>query len=382
MRVLMVSDYFPPHHGGGVEVVVYEVARRLVDRGHQVRVITLNTTDSPSEETIEGIEIRRYRSVQLTKLIRLQLSVPRTLWSDLNPQLREFKPDLINAHNIFFTSSLLAALRFGHRPPPFVTTVHLGNVDALGGWKRHAARWYERGMGKLVLDRSDFVIGVSRATIEHVATLHSGIRSAVVPNGVDLDRFRPASSSPQEPATDVNGVFVGRLIVNKGPQFLMEAMASLAPIHPNLKLVMVGDGPLAEDLVGTARAAGIIDRVEFLGLRQDVDEVMRRADFFVRPSLVEGMPLTVLEAMATGLPVIASDVAGTGEVIVDGQSGLLVEPGDVAGLVEAMDRVVRDRALRTRLGSGARRRVEEAFSWDATTDQVEEIFGRLVGGGS
>lgn len=383
MRVLMTTDYFPPHHGGGVEVVVYELAKRLVGRDHEVRVLTLNTSGSPARETIDGIEVRRYPSIQLTRYLGLQLSIPRGMWSDLGRQVQEFKPDLISSHNLFFTSTVLTAFRGKTAGIPLITTLHLGSVDSLGGWKGLLAVWYERVLGKLILARSDFVIGVSQAVVDHARTLDDDLPVAVVPNGVDLERFRPVGvkvGRARNEAEAVTGIFVGRLLVNKGPHFLVEAMTALAAQHPNLRLLIVGNGPLLEELTEQARHHGIEEQIDFLGLRSDVQELLRRADFFVRPSLLEGMPLTVLEAMASGLPVIASDVAGTGEVVVDGESGLLVPPGDVAGLVAAISRLVEDRDLRLALGRAARRRVEQAFSWDVTTDAVELIFENVVGG--
>ena len=130
-------------------------------------------------------------------------------------------------------------------------------------------------------------------------------------------------------------------------------------------------GPMLEKIV---KEYGLGDRVEFLGLRSDIPDLMRNSDFFVRPSTLEGMPLTVLEAMASGIPVVATNVAGTGEAVLDGQTGILVEPGDVEALAEALETIIRDRPTRLKMGGAGRARVEASFSWDRVAERSLEVL--------
>ncbi|MEA3503465.1 MAG: glycosyltransferase family 4 protein [Actinomycetota bacterium] len=373
MRILITTDYFAPHRGGGVEVVVEEVAHRYVVAGHDVRILTMETAGGPPRENMNGFEVVRFPSISLTKLVGLQLTISPSFRWNIAKELADFAPDVVNVHNLFFTTTLLAAPVARKAGIPVITTLHLGEVTMISGWKGRAAAAYERAVGKRVLRRSDHLIAVSEAVAAHAQSLGAcDIPIDVIPNGVDLTAYHPAAT-PQDRSGAVVGIFVGRLLPNKGPQYLLKALQGL-PTDLDYLIRIAGDGPMQDELERTVADRGLGDRVEFLGLRSDIPDLMRDADFFVRPSTLEGMPLTVLEAMASGIPVIATNVAGTGEAVVDGETGILIEPGDIKALSGALENMIRNEPTRLEMGAAGRRRAEESFSWDRVAERSLEVL--------
>ena len=142
-------------------------------------------------------------------------------------------------------------------------------------------------------------------------------------------------------------------------------------------MAIAGRGEEEENLRRLASELGIADRVRLLGLRDDIDRVLAAGDLFVQPSLSEGLPLAVLEAMSAGLPIVATRVGGVGEAVVDGETGLLVEPGDAPGLALAVRRLLDDPIALASFGESARRRARPEFSVDAMAAHYEELYASL-----
>jgi len=381
LRVLMFSDYFYPHVGGGVEKVVYELSKRLVRRGCDVSVITIGKNCFCYY--IDGIKVYRVEGIDLTKFFQMQLSVPKSIRKVLKA-VKEFSPDIIHAHNVFFSTSLLAVLvkRISHRKMVF--SAHLGdigNLALLGRWKALAAKAYEKIFGRIILSSSDAIIAVSHAVRQHVISLGApSEKVTVIPNGVDLEEFSTSINTHKDIKPEV--IFVGRLIPNKGIEYLVEAAKILISSKVSkMKFKIVGDGPYRQQLEELVAKYGLAPYFEFLGHVPKVSEILRNGGIFVRPSLTEGMPLTVLEAMASGLPIIATRVSGTSEIVIHNETGILVEPGNVRQLAEAIKYLVETPTEALRLGRNARAFIEhyyrERFSWDAVASNVLSIYESL-----
>jgi glycosyltransferase involved in cell wall biosynthesis len=201
--------------------------------------------------------------------------------------------------------------------------------------------------------------------------LHVDSRTiTVVPNGVPLGAAVDTSVQNTPPVV----VTTAQLRAHKGHEYLLEAAAEL----PDVRFLFVGEGPERERLESLARSLGVDDRVDFLGFRSDVRELLLRSDLFVLPSLDEGLPLSVLEAMTVGKPVVATSAGGTDEAVEDGVTGIVVEPRDVKALAAAIRAVLGDPALAARMGAAGRARVESRFSSDAMGDTVAEVYADLV----
>jgi glycosyltransferase involved in cell wall biosynthesis len=209
-------------------------------------------------------------------------------------------------------------------------------------------------------------------------------------NGVSVDRFRPGRDDsvraefgfdPEDPVV----IFVGRLIREKGLPELLEALVLVRREFPRVRLLVVGAtmmGPGNADGVEVARRwAGrlkIEAAVRFTGLRNDVERLLRAADLLVLPSHREGMPRSILEAMATGIPVVATDIRGCREEVVHGETGLLVPVGDPVRLAGAIVEILRDPVKREAMGVAGRRRALELFDEEKVLDRQVEVFQRLL----
>lgn len=244
----------------------------------------------------------------------------------LRQAISDFQPDFVHAHNP--AMALITALaRRGARRPPAAVTVH-GMPDGD----------YPAATRILRLARLPVVAcgpGVARALADHGLPPVATVINAVSPPPPAADRAaicRELSVDPERRLV----VAVGRLVEQKN-----HAMAlAMLPALPDAHLVVVGDGPLAVALKRRATALGVADRVTLAGVRSDARQIMGAADVVVLPSRWEGLPLVALEAMAAGVPLVATAVTGIRELISDGRTGLLVEPDDVAGMAEAVRRVL------------------------------------------
>jgi glycosyltransferase involved in cell wall biosynthesis len=202
-------------------------------------------------------------------------------------------------------------------------------------------------------------------------------RIAVIRNGIDLQAFAAAG-----PCADGPAVIVARLCPDKDVATLLEAVAIVTRSVPGFRLWIAGDGPCRTDLQQHADRLGLAEQVRFLGLVRDVPALLAQASMYVLSSVTEGVSLTLLEAMASGLPIAATRVGGTAEVLEDGVTGLLVPPRDPAALAAALVQLQREPALGRALGQAGRRRVGADFDIRAMVARYEQLYAEAPGGAS
>ncbi|MFO0730150.1 MAG: glycosyltransferase family 4 protein [Nitrospiraceae bacterium] len=243
----------------------------------------------------------------------------------------------------------------------------------------HIERWLSRFTHRMVaLTEAERADHLDRAVGE------AG-KFAVVPSGIDLDRFRQVAvgdkAAPETFACPPDAFVVGSvgwLTGIKGHRFLIEAVAELAADHPDLHLVIVGSGDLKGALEQLATSLGLRKRVHLIGRREDVDLCLAGMDLFVLPSLNEGMGRALIEAMAAGLPAIATRVGGVPALIEDGRTGLLVPPADSHALAAAIRTLVEDPARRRAMGAAGQASVTERFSDGAMVRSLERLYRDLL----
>jgi len=261
---------------------------------------------------------------------------------------------------------------------PFSFTAHAKDIY-------HRSR--SRRLLRLLLRRARCAVTVSDANVRALEALRGEPREpgriVRIYNGVDLAAFRPPVRRPREAAPLL--VAVGRLVEKKGFDLLVEACAILRQKKIAFRCSIVGKGPLEPSLRAAIRTARLEEVVRLEGPlpRQEIAELLRRASILVVPSLVgrdgnrEGLPTVIPEAMASGLPVVASSVTGIPEAVADGVTGLLVEPGDAPALARALETLLGDERLREEMGRAARARAERLFDVERQVSQLEEIlFGQ------
>jgi len=381
LRVLVCVDYFSPTATGGAERVAAETCGRFVKSGVQVTVVSAVPAGPASRRSSEGIDVRIVAAHDLSRLVGGQFAVGPAVWRVLPAEIDRLAPDVIITHSLHFHSSIAAAFFARRRGVPLVTTVHVAGLDALPLSVRFPASLYERSIGRWILSRSDRVIAVSESAREHAQSLGARPdRVVVIPNGVDVELFHPVEPTVDQvgPQRPLRVVFVGRLIANKGARLALDAFALLKERGCRFSAVVVGDGPLGPSLRDAVRSLGLEGAVTFTGAIVGVVRELRDADVLIRPSMTEGMSLAVLEAMACGLPVVATDVPGNRDLVRDGENGVLVPYGQPEALAGALERLASDAALRDRLGRAARQTALD-HSWDDTAEATLDVVEQLAG---
>jgi len=364
IRVAYMIDHL---RVGGAQRHLLEVVRGL-DRNRYALEMWSASADPGDLAPVferEGVPVRSF-GISGTMLS------PRTL-SAVRRTAREFKQRGVHVvHGYLFEGNFLAALvgRFAGSP---VTLVSKRSLDRYTRVDRRFAAW----LSNQLADR----VTVNAAAVRDVVLRHEWCapsRIEMIPNGVALPSGgdTPAGSRQEDdPRGDGPLVgMVGRLSWKKGYQFALEAARLLRERIPGVRFDIVGDGELRAELEAHAEKLGLGQTVRFLGQRRDVPELMRTFDCFVLSSVIEGMPNALLEAMALGRPVVTTSAGGSAEVVVDGDSGLVVPPADSEALASALERVLRDPALARSLGERGERRVRENFSLEAMLRAFDALY--------
>lgn len=294
--------------------------------------------------------------------------------------IRARELDIIHAHQYtpFFYAALAKLLC--PWPPKLILTEHGRHYPDRVSAKR-------RAVNRLVLDRlADAVTACCQFSAKGLSEKDgfAGARIEIIENGVEVDRYGPGLH--REPAAQAREKGKRRSIIHvarhhpvKDQATLLRGFALAAPDLPDVDLLMVGDGPLRGDLEALARDFHIADRVRFLGIRTEIPDLMRAAEVFVLTSFSEAASLTLLEAMASGLPAIVTDVGGNGEIVRHEREGLLFPRGDAAGCAAAFRRLLNDPAFAASLGEAGRVRARERYRLERTVEEYYRLYCRLTG---
>ena len=361
-------------HVGGAEVLAARLARRLRGR-HRFVFVCLDELGTLGEELRgEGfaVEVAGRRA-------GLDLGCA---WR-LGRLFRRHKVELVQAHQYtpFFYAQLARLLRLSGAPVLF--TEHGRHQP---DYPRRKRMIYNR----LTLRRRDRVVAVGEA-VRRALVANEGIpegRIEVVYNGIDTERFVPPAPEEREAARRELGLGpdelavlqVARLDYLKDHPTAVRAVGRAVKERPGVKLLLVGEGPERGKIDAEVRRGGLEKQVLFLGLRKDVGRLLGAADLFLLTSTSEGIPLTIIEAMAAGLPVVTTDVGGTAEVVVEGQTGFLAPAGDDAALAAAVLRLADDGGLRRRLGEAGRQRAKDRFSEAAMAEHYDRLYRGMTDG--
>lgn len=357
MRILRVAQTVYPDVKGGGAYHVHAMSRDQAAMGHDVTVLTIRRNpESPHVEERDGYTVVRYDPA---------VSV---LGNEISPGLAQYLAsaddfDVIHAHShLYFSTNLAALKRFLGNVPLAITNHGLYSQNA-PEWVFH---WYLKTLGRWTFNQADVVFCYTDEDRGRVQAFGVSSRIEVVANGVDTERFTP--DGPASERIDHDGpvvLFVGRLVEGKRPQDAVQAVSRLAG-ELDVKLYVAGDGPMRVELEAMAD-----ESVEFLGQvpYEEMPAVYRAGDVLVLPSRAEGLPRTVLEAMASGVQVVVSNLEQVAPVVGDG--GVTVPVGDVPGFVEG---------LATVLDGGVadpRAQVEGRFDWAETVERTTAVLEGL-----
>lgn len=341
---------------GGAEKLLVEFARHANRARSDLRFVSLTTRGTLAEE----IEAFGWPVTALDEPPGLR---PRLIFR-LARLFRRWNLDVVHTHNSRPLVHAGPAVRLA-RVPGLIHTRH---------GQHYQASCRETAVFRLATHLADRVVCVSSDSAK--ISSREGIASSrvcTVKNGIDVARFGHVGPRVGGPV-----VMTGRLSPEKDPESLLRAVAIAAGKDPSFRLEIAGDGELLPALRRATCELQLVEHVRFLGEVRDVRSLLARASLFVLPSLTEGISLTLLEAMATGLPVVATRVGGNPEVVVDGQTGLLVPPGAPPDLARAMLQLKQDPERSRRMGLAGRERVERHFDARRMVAEYESLYLRVL----
>ena len=373
--ILMAISHFPPAIGG-TERQAHALAAGLAAAGHRVTVLTLERPGVPARELWDGVVVERALNGRGRGVI-----YAITYGMSLLRHLRRLRPGhaILHAHHLYL-EAMIAVLMKHLTSMPTLAKVACGGSDG------DFARLHRIGGTVMLplLRRLDRVVAVSRE-IRNELTGHGFIPEHIVeiPNGVDTHRFAPAADPQAAQLQTGLGpetvLFLGRLDAQKGLDTALAAWARVAGRRPAARLFLAGDGPARGPLEERARELRLGERVRFLGPRLDPERLLQASQVFVLPSRSEGMSNALLEAMATGLPCVASRIGGNSDLVKHGVTGLLSPPADAVTLADMLCALLEDGSLRYRLGTAARTAVIEQYGMDRVVREYTKLYATLTG---
>jgi glycogen(starch) synthase len=389
-RVLMLSWEYPPVLVGGLGRHVHALATTLATAGHDVTVVTRHAPGAPLEEYTEGVRVLRAPEdppsfpLNSDNLLAWAMAFNHTLTRTALRATQTDSYDVVHAHDWLVTHA--AVTMRDHLALPLVATIHATEAGRHQGWLpedhnrtiHSVERWLAREAVRVIVC-SDYM----KREVGRLLDLPAA-RTDVVHNGVDVLRWhaRPravAAARHRFVGPDAAGPLVsyaGRLVYEKGVQHLIAALPRLRLRHPDLRMVIAGDGPYRKDLEAAADALGVQGAVTFAGFLggHDLTALMGASDCYVVPSIYEPFGMVALEAAAVGTPVAVADTGGLAEIVEEGVTGVKFPAQDPDGLADAVSALLLDREYARTMARRARRRVREDFNWPAIASRTARVY--------
>ncbi|MCI0473305.1 MAG: glycosyltransferase family 4 protein [Ignavibacteria bacterium] len=372
MRILIVSSAYWPYPSG-VSEHVYHLAEGLKDRGHHITLLTTNYPKIGEHGHFDDLEIIRIGRAYMLHINKSVSTVP--LGSDVPYKVRKIldkgKFDIIHMHGCYPPEIAFWALAFSK-------TINCVTYHTVG-FRRNIIYNISAVLFQRFAKKIHGHIPVSKIARQWSEPYMPG-DYRVIPNGVDIERFSLRIQPFDKPKDSFIILYVGRFDKRKGIFIAIEAFSKIMNRFPNALLYVVGKGPLEKEARAYAQNLGLGSRCQFFGYvtREDLPRFYRTGDIYVSPALGgEAQGIVLLEAMACGKTVVASDIGGYQEVIEDGKNGILFEQGSAEDLALKIGRVIFDESLRHTLEINARARAEE-YAWDKIVKQVEDYYTYLI----
>ena len=371
MKIIQASCYYPPHIGG-VENHVMELTKALMRKDNDLQVLT---SDIPKNEYSECIKFKAKEIFPHYVPFIFGLS-----------KIKYMDADIFHSHcpPPFFSNAICKANK-----KPHVITYHFdikipkraGNIRIPTLLGEYVEKYYAQHYALKVLECCDAIIVTGKSYAETSPILYNFLSKChVIPNGIDISKFDAAIRTLNNVRRSKIVLFVGRLVLPKGIDYLIRAMPAVLKEVPEAKLVIVGEGEEQKNLAELVRKLTLADTVEFRGYVnfKDLAKSYLEASVFVLPSFtrLENFGIVLLEAMACRTPVIASDIPGVRENITKG-NGLLFPPRDVDHLADSIITIISDDEKVKRMGNAGRKLVEEKYDWEVIAEQVSKLYAGL-----
>jgi glycosyltransferase involved in cell wall biosynthesis len=363
MKIALVVHFFPPKYLSGTEIATLNIAKNLVKRGHEVHVITWLDAGFPKKSMQDGFYVHRV----FGKNIRF--FSPVLFWIKILLCLRSIHPDIIHIQNIRlgipgYLSKKLFKI-------PYV-------IYARGSENIHHLSSISSYILRLTLLNANKVLVLTQDMKNDIKSFYKG-DILVIPNGIELDKFENFSTDYLRTEQKKSIIFIGRFVPIKGLEYLIKAMDVIQKENENIYLTLVGDGNQRNFLEDMVKKLHLGKKVIFKGIIENtqVPKYLIQSDVFVLPSLSEGFPNVILEAMAAGLPIVTTNVGGLAEIIKNGENGYVVEPKNPDQLARKLLDILQNNDLRSLM---SRNNIDKAkqYSWESIVSDLESVYSNVV----
>lgn len=378
MKILQVCPYFYPFLAGQ-EQYVLQLSKKLKESGKNVDVYTMNHSNLPKYEMINGIDVHRFN------IIAAPLNNPLSIeFLSISHRLKSF--DVIHIHNEHSFSSFIIYLYNIYYKKPIVLTCH-GQLIFGSPLKDWFEKVYSRTIGKLIFNSATKIIALSNEDKEYISSL--GVEKnkiSVLPNAIEIDYLDKNGSNKESNIKVIEKfvnrrliLFVGRIIPRKGIEYIIKCIPKVIERFSNIVFVLIGNGEYKPDAEKLCKYLGVTNHVVFLNNVSDemLYNYYKSSEIFILPSLSEGLPTTILEAMYFDIPVISTDIPGIRSHFKD--VALLVPPKNEHELSEAIIRLLSDKELAKSLHTKAKNLVVSSYTWDKVSKSYLNIYYDILG---
>ncbi len=375
MKIVIVVFLFLPEKVAGTEVATYNIAKRLNDPENDHEIIVLTSLDKglPSESIMDGFKVYRIYRPGKNNKIGVLLSAP-LFWISIFFKLWKLKPDLVHFQGL--STGIIGIFSKKILKIPYIVWVR--------GSDFYLPHPLMKKFHKSVFDNASAIIALTEYMKRKMKkTVDKEIN--VIPNGVDLSKFTVNKTKIDIrhelniPLDKTILITVGRLYPVKGVEFLIKSINLLKETHDDFKLLIIGDGSERNNLERLSEELNIKDYIEFRGRvpNEEIPLYLKASDIFVLPSLSEGFPNALLEAMASGLPVIATNIRGLDEIIEDGINGFLVNPKSPEEIANKLNHIIQDNSLSKSFSQNNKLKAKK-YEWEMVIKRLNEIYEKIL----
>jgi glycosyltransferase involved in cell wall biosynthesis len=365
-RILMLSTCMGL---GGADQQILYLVRTLLKRGYEIQIVSMTPLGAMGEEAqSEGLPIQSLN-------MKRGVPDPKAIFK-LARILHKWQPDILHSHMVHANFLARVSRLFANVPVLVCTT---SNINEGGRWR------------EIVYQLTDFLCDITTQKSLAGADRYTNIKAVpttkirVIPNGIDIQKFKPNLEVKQRLRHELSlerqfiGLAVGRFRPPKDYPNLLQAFSRIKANSINTVLIIVGEGTLKPEMQALAKTIDIHEQVKFLEPRRDIPDLMNIADAYIMSSAWEGMPMVLLEAASVGLPIVATDVGGTREIVLDGKNGFLVPPRHPDALAQALERMMNlSPQERQQMGQFSRKHIELHYSIERVVDRWEELYQQLL----
>lgn len=386
MKICLVNALFHPF-SGGVEKHMYELSRELVKQGVDVTIITARIEGTPEYEEIDGVKVHRVpcMEIKVPGLYPPPMIVSPVFYGYLKRLDRQYNFDVIHLQNRFFVDFDMASIYSKLHGKPFMMTIHNARPVGISLPITILGSLYDWLIGRWPFAMADRIIAVSEWVKYDIAKYMIN-KDKIIPvhNGINVNSFTPQGRTNVRNKYGIGNkpmlLFVGRVITQKGLDYLIDAMPLILEKHPDTKLLLIGRGNLLDHLKGKVKDMKLEDSVLFSGYISEemLIEAYGTCDLFVLPSVWEVLPIAILEAMSSGRPVVCTNAGGNRELVRDGKNGYVVPMRNPEALAGRVNELLSSPETMKQMGAMSRKMAEEEFDWKLIAAKTKKVYEDLI----